>query len=176
MVANRLQAHWLQRVRHDAGKPTCPDSTIVGNIMKVCAVLDTNILVAGLASRRVASFALIERALLGHFDLVASPALWLEYESVLKRKNIVALHCLASSDVDDILNALAAVVQPVQSHYLWHPQLRDPNDEMVLEAAVNGQASCLVTLNMRDFIAAAEQWQIDLRLPGKFLQLLENPS
>ena len=95
---------------------------------------------------------------------------------MLKRKNIVALHGLASSDIDDLLNALAAVVQPVQSHYLWHPQLRDPNDEMVLEAAVNGQASCLVTLNMRDFTPAAEQWQLDLRLPGKFLQLLENPS
>ena len=133
-------------------------------------------LVAYVQSQRDASFALIEQALLGHFDLVASPALWLEYESVLKRKNIVALHGLASSDIDDILNALAAVVHPVQSHYLWHPQLRDPNDEMVLEAAVNGQASCLVTLNTRDFIPAAEQWQIDLRLPGKFLQLLENPS
>ncbi|MBK9443637.1 MAG: putative toxin-antitoxin system toxin component, PIN family [Comamonadaceae bacterium] len=144
--------------------------------MKPRPVLDTNILVAGLASQRGASFALIERALLGHFALVASPALWLEYASVLKRSDILLLHGLASSDVDDILNALAAVVQPVQSHFLWRPQLRDPNDEMVLEAAVNGQASCLVTLNRRDFIPAAEHWQIDLRLPGKFLQLLENPS
>jgi len=144
--------------------------------MKLRVVLDTNILVAGLASQRGASFSLIERALLGHYDLVASPALWLEYESVLKRKNIVTLHGLASSDIDDILNALAAVVHPVQSHFLWRPQLRDPNDEMVLEAAVNGHASCLVTLNSRDFIPAAEHWQIDLRLPGKFLQLLENPT
>ena len=60
MVANRLYGHWLQRVRHDTGKPTCPDSTIVGNIMKICAVLDTN-MVAGLASQRDASFALIEQ-------------------------------------------------------------------------------------------------------------------
>ena len=30
------------------------------------------------------------------------------------------------------------------------PQLRDPGDEMVLEAAVNGRAELLVTFNERD--------------------------
>lgn len=144
--------------------------------MKLRAVLDTNILVAGLASQSGASFALLEYALRQRFALVASVALWLEYEAVLKRPSIQGLHGLADSDVDDILNALAGVVIPVKSHFLWRPQLRDPNDEMVLEAAVNGQASALVTLNVRDFTPAARHWQLALLSPGAFLQLLEASS
>lgn len=148
------------------------DDTI-GNIMKLRALLDTSILVAGLSSQLGASFVLIQHALTGRFEMLASPALWLEYEAVLKRADIQALHQLSDADVDDILNALAGVVVPVPSHYLWRPQLRDPNDEMVLEAAVNGQASCLVTLNKRDFTPAASRWSLKLMTPGLFLQLLE---
>ncbi len=142
-------------------------------MVKLRAVLDTNILVAGLSSQRGASFALITHALAGRFELLASPALWLEYEAVLKRREIFALHGLSAGDVDDVLDALAGIVTPVQSHFLWRPQLRDPNDEMVLEAAVNGQASCLVTLNVRDFALAASRWKIKLLAPGAFLRLLE---
>lgn len=144
--------------------------------MPIRAVLDTHILVAGLSSQRGASFALLTHALNRRFELVASPALWLEYEAVLKRREIMSLHGLAASDVDDILNALAEVVTPVQSHFLWRPQLRDPNDEMVLEAAVNGHADHLVTLNVRDFTLAATRWQIKLLAPGPFLRLLEKTS
>jgi len=56
------------------------------------------------------------------------------------------------------VDAVIAMAEPVESHYLWRPQLRDPADELVLEAAVNGQAAAIVTFNRRDFGAA----------PGKF--------
>ena len=143
--------------------------------MTLRSVLDTNVLVAALTSQKGASFALVTHALDGHFELVASPALWLEYESVLKRPSITELHGLTVGDVDDILHALAGVVSPAQSHFLWRPQLRDPNDEMVLEAAVNGFAAHIVTLNVRDFVPAAHQWRIALQSPGAFLRLLEKP-
>jgi predicted nucleic acid-binding protein len=34
---------------------------------------------------------------------------------------------------------------------LWRPQLRDPGDELVLEAAVNGRANAVVTFNKKAF-------------------------
>jgi predicted nucleic acid-binding protein len=44
------------------------------------------------------------------------------------------------------------------SPYLWNcsqripiSQLRDPGDELVLEAAVNGHANAIVTFNQKDF-------------------------
>ncbi len=104
-------------------------------MIKLRAVLDTNVLVAALSSRRGASFALLSQAVNKRFALLASPALWLEYEAVLKRPEIMKMHQLTRQDIDDVLNALCEVVEPVQAHFLWRPQLRDPNDEMVLEAA-----------------------------------------
>jgi HicB family len=43
------------------------------------------------------------------------------------------------------------MVEPVETHFMWRPQLRDPADEFVLEAAVDGEAAAIVTFNQRDF-------------------------
>jgi putative PIN family toxin of toxin-antitoxin system len=149
---------------------------IIGNIMLIRAVLDTNILVAGFSSQSGASYALLEHAMSGRFVMLASPALWLEYEATLKRADIVQLHGLTEADIDDALNALAGVVTSVQSHFLWRPQLRDPKDELVLEAAVNGMARYLITLNVRDFTPAAHTFGIALSNPAKLLNLVETSS
>jgi predicted nucleic acid-binding protein len=55
--------------------------------------------------------------------------------------------------------------KPVETHFLWRPQLRDPNDEMVLEAAVNGRADALVTFNLRDFGTAPARFGVEALLP-----------
>lgn len=142
--------------------------------MRTRAVFDTNLIVAGLSSRRGASHALLRQAFDGRFALLASPPLWLEYEAVLKREEIRQLHKLSEKDVDDFLDALATVVEPIHFHYLWRPQLSDPKDEMVLETAMNGQSDALVTFNIRDFKAAMTHLAPRLLTPSQFLAYLEN--
>ena len=61
---------------------------------------------------------------------------------------------MSVKDVDAILNELAALLEPVLTHYQWRPQLRDPADEMVLEAAANARVDVLVMYNLRDFVPA----------------------
>src|SRR5258708_38990992 len=56
--------------------------------------------------------------------------------------------------------------------YLWRPFLTDPRDDLVLELAVEAQASCIVTHNLRDF-AGTEQFGIEALSPGAFLRRLE---
>jgi putative PIN family toxin of toxin-antitoxin system len=136
--------------------------------MTIRVLLDTNILVAGFVSQAGASYQLLSYALDKQFVFLATPALWLEYEAVLKRPEMIELHGFSSMQVDDILHGLAACVEP-----LWRPQLRDPNDEMVLEAAVNGSAQYLVTVNTRDFAVASDRFGIKVCLPGYFLKILE---
>lgn len=142
--------------------------------MRTRAAFDTNLIVAGLSSRRGASHALLRQAIEGRFTLLASPPLWLEYEAVLKREEIRRLHQLSEKDVDDFLDALATVVEPVHFHYLWRPQLSDPKDEMVLETAMNGQSDALVTFNIRDFAVAMMHLAPRLLTPSQFLAYLEN--
>lgn len=136
-------------------------------------VLDTNVLVAGLTSRSGASYQLLLGAIDRRFEVLASPPLWLEYESVLKRDEIMRLHGLNRADIDDFLDGLATVVRPVHFHYLWRPQLRDPKDEMVLATTMNGQADALVTFNIGDFSAAMTRFSPRLMTPSAFLGGLE---
>ena len=77
------------------------------------------------------------------------------------------------TDVGVLLDALAAVSEPVQLAYLWRPTLRDANDDMVLEVAINGRADAIITFNLRDFNSAAKQFGLSILSPGEALIQLE---
>ncbi len=133
-------------------------------------VLDTNIIVAGLRSPTGASAALIDRALCRTFTLLLSVALALEYEAVCCTPAQRIASGLDEAEVGSIVSALCAVAEPVVARFLWRPQLRDPADEMVLEAAVNGNADALVTFNQRDFGDAPGRFGIALLSPQEALR------
>lgn len=59
-------------------------------------------------------------------------------------------------------------------HFQWRPQLRDAADEMVLEAAINGQADALVTHNTGDFAEAAARFGLRIVTPGEMLKELKS--
>lgn len=138
--------------------------------MKFRLVLDTNVLITALCNRDGASHLLIRWALDDRIVLLASPALWLEYETVLKRPEIRLRHGVVLEDLDVVLDTLAAHVEPVHLNYLWRPQLRDPNDEMVLETALNARADALVTFNTKDFTEAAKRFALMLLTPSECIK------
>ena len=51
--------------------------------------------------------------------------------------------------------------------------MRDPDDDMVLEAAVNGRADAIVTFNIRDFDKAAEHFGVEVVLPREAVRRME---
>ena len=118
-------------------------------------VLDTNILVSGFRSRRGASFAVLGLVAAKLVRPLVTTALFLEYEDVLKRPEQLAAHRLTVAEVDQAMVELAALSEPVEVHFFWRPQLADPKDELVLEAAINGRADGLITHNGRDFVTAS---------------------
>jgi putative PIN family toxin of toxin-antitoxin system len=136
------------------------------------AVLDTNVIVAAFLSRSGASFQLLSKAASGAFSMLASQSLFLEYEELLKRPEHRVENGLSIADVDRALLGLPAIIEPVDIHFLWRPQTRNPDDEMVLEAAANGRANRIVTFNVRDF-EAAQRFGIDVVRPQVFLRELK---
>jgi predicted nucleic acid-binding protein len=77
---------------------------------------------------------------------------------------------LSEREAGVFVDAVIAMAEPVETHFLWRPQLRDPNDEMVLEAAVNGRADALVTFNKRDFGTAPSRFGVALLLPRETIR------
>lgn len=137
--------------------------------------IDTNVLVAALRNRNGPSFTLIQLVRRGKVTMHCSPALFLEYEDVLKRPVQLTASGLTPVDVDAILNEIANLIMPVTTHYQWRPQLRDPADEMVLEAAVNGEANAIVTYNVRDF-SPALRFGIAVLNPEQTFRKFELPT
>ncbi|MBV8631736.1 MAG: putative toxin-antitoxin system toxin component, PIN family [Silvibacterium sp.] len=133
-------------------------------------VLDTSVLVAAFRSNTGASSALIEAALLKTFTLIGTTNLFFEYEAVLTRPEHLAASGLSAEEVREILDALAAVVVEIHPSYLWRAQLGDSDDDMVLEAAINGRADAIVTFNVRDFGVIPARFGIRVLLPGEALK------
>lgn len=132
-------------------------------------VLDTSVIVAALRSAAGAGNAVLR--LVARRDVVplVTTALFLEYEDVLRRPDQRLAHGLSPVEIDRFLAALASASEPIEAHFQWRPQLSDPGDEMVLEAAVNGRADALVTHNVRHFSTAAATFGLRVLRPGDLL-------
>jgi putative PIN family toxin of toxin-antitoxin system len=128
-------------------------------------IFDTDVLVAAIRSPVGASAALIRALQSGQVQAAASVALFVEYEATCTR----AEHLLASGwqmqDLADFLDALAGLIEHTDIHFMWRPQVRDPADDMVLEAAVNAMANAIVSFNTKDFGDVPERFGIEVLLP-----------
>jgi putative PIN family toxin of toxin-antitoxin system len=136
-------------------------------------VLDTSVLVSGLRSNKGASYRLLQLAQMGRFVMLTTPALFLEYEDVLSRPEQQAVHGLNMLEIGQFMGTLARVMSAVEVHFRWRPQLMDPNDEMVLETALNGRAKAIVTHNVRDFAGIDQSFGLHIWSPAQALEELK---
>lgn len=128
-------------------------------------VLDTNVIVAAFRSPTGASAGLLVAAVNGRFELLASPALFVEYEAVLKRSEHLVAAAADAADVDRFLDTLVDHIEPIEMSFRYRPQLADANDEFVLEVGINGAADAIVTFEARTFAAAAKRFGIAVVTP-----------
>jgi putative PIN family toxin of toxin-antitoxin system len=135
-------------------------------------VMDTDTVVAALRSPSGVSAELVRRARRGEIQMAASVSLFMEYEAVCTRPEHALAAGLNRRQVGIFLDALAHIVYPAEIHFLWRPQLRDPADELVLEAAVNARADALLSFNLKHFAQAASRFNLKLSQPGPFLRSL----
>jgi putative PIN family toxin of toxin-antitoxin system len=135
-------------------------------------VMDTDVLVAAFRSPTGASREIVRLLYQGIIEGAASVPLMLEYEEVMLRPEQQEATGLEVSEVHIILDQLAVVLHPVMTYFLWRSFLRDPDDELVLEAAINGRADVLVTFNVRDYFPAAQYFRLEVLRPAEFLRRL----
>jgi putative PIN family toxin of toxin-antitoxin system len=139
----------------------------------VRVVLDTDVIVAALRSPTGASAVVLRAIRQGRGTLLLSAALLIEYEATCKLAEHRLASGLTAGEVEAFLDGLAFLAEPVEVHYRWRPQLQDPGDEMVLEAAVNGRAHALVTFNRRDYGEVPETFGVEVLSPAEVLRRIQ---
>ncbi len=132
-------------------------------------MLDTNVIVAALRSSSGASHGILLAADREQFELVLSVPLLMEYDDVCARPETGIP--IPPEAVDAVIGRLAALARKQTVYYLWRPLVRDPKDDMVLEAAVASGASHIVTFNHKDLSLAA-MFGIAVVKPSEFIRLL----
>ena len=132
-------------------------------------VLDTNVVIAALRSRRGASFAILRRLGQDWIPLISVPLI-LEYEAVGKRES--QRLAIPESTVESIIRAFCFFGQETDIHFRQRPFLPDPGDEFLLELAVAGRAEAIVTHNVRHFVGV-ETFGIRVLTPSEFLRTME---
>jgi putative PIN family toxin of toxin-antitoxin system len=132
-------------------------------------VIDTNVFISALRSKRGASYKLLFETDRSLFVQNISTPLVLEYESIAKRE--LPSLTVTVEHVDAILDKICKGSQECTVSFRWRPHLKDPNDDFILELAVQSQSRYIVTYNKADF-AGVEEFGIDLVTPKEFLQIL----
>jgi predicted nucleic acid-binding protein len=133
-------------------------------------VLDTNVLVSALRSRRGASFAILKRIGEAWEPLISVPLI-LEYEAVGRRE--AELLGIPVSTADAIVRAFCFTGRETNVYFRVRPFLPDPGDEFLLELAVAGVADAIVTHNVRHF-AGVEQFGVRVLTPREFLRKIDD--
>jgi putative PIN family toxin of toxin-antitoxin system len=133
-------------------------------------VIDTNVLLAGLRSRRGYAFRLLQLVGTERFDINLSVPLVMEYESTLLRE--LPHLPVSRAVVDEVINFHCAVANRHQIFFLWRPFLRDSKDDMVLELALKAGCHYIVTYNKRDFAGVEKAFQVRVVDAGEFLRAI----
>ena len=133
-------------------------------------VLDTSVVVSAVRSRHGASNRLLTLAHSGAFQILATPALFLEYEEVIARPEHRVVHGMTPDRMHAFLIGLAAIIESVRIFYQWRPQMQDSDDEMVLETAINGQADVIATHNLKDFAGVASKFNVRVASPARLIR------
>jgi predicted nucleic acid-binding protein len=135
-------------------------------------ILHADVVVAAFRSDRGASRVLLGWARARKFELLLSVPLLLEYEAVSTRSENLIASGADRDDVGAVLDELASICRTVEITIRTRPTLSDPDDEMVLETAINGMADAIVTFNDRDFKPAAIRWRCAVLRPRDVVRQL----
>lgn len=133
-------------------------------------ILDTSVLVAGTRSSLGASFVLLDLVGGGRFNIGLTAALVLEYEATCM-KSLPALN-LTADDVKELLDYFCHVGKLAAISFRVRPSVADPDDELVLEAAIATGSEWIVTHNIRDMAAGAARYGVEVITPGEALRRL----
>lgn len=137
--------------------------------------LDTNIIYQALKSKNGASYYILQQVRNRKIQLALSVPVFSEYQDVLSRNKSLKDFKLQMDDVEKLLRFIAYIAKTFEIYFLLRPNLKDEEDNMILELAVTSQSDFLVTNNIKDFKSTELKFeQLKIVTPGEFLKTWRN--
>jgi len=144
----------------------------VAHDITMLLVIDTDVLFAAFDSPHGASRRLLDAVIDGKAVMAASVTLMVEYEAVLTRPANLARFGLSREEVCEALDDLTSLIRPVGIDVLWRPVANDPDDDHLIETAINGGVSVIASFNLSDMLAPAARFGITVTRPAQIIRSL----
>jgi predicted nucleic acid-binding protein len=88
----------------------------------------------------------------------------------MKRKKIQTLTPLTIAEQNDLFEAYLSTCKWNEIYYMWRPNLKDENDNFVVELAVASGAEAIITYNIKDFKSAELVFKHKIVTPENFIE------
>lgn len=138
------------------------------------AVLDTNVFVSGASISQAVPSQIMNLWRKGEFVLVTSPQLLGEAQDVLLRPKIMTLTGLSIEETGNFIEEISQRAYVTEGKYEVEKITVDPDDNIVLAAALEGAATHIVTGDDKSLLPLKEYHGIRILQPQNFLSLLKN--
>ncbi len=139
--------------------------------MKV--VIDTSVWISALITKESSSRDVLRLVFEDKVHPQMSEALFYEYEEVMKRKKIQNLTPLTVEEQNTLFYAYLSSSKWNEIYYMWRPNLKDENDNFVVELAVASGAKYIITYNVKDFKNAELVFKHKVITPEQFIKDLK---
>ncbi len=133
-------------------------------------VIDTNVWISTLINKNGASHQIIRLALLGKISPQISATLFLEYEAVMKRESIQKQCVLTIKEQEELFQAFLSSCTYNEIFYLWRPNLKDKNDDFLVELAVASNSKYIITENIKDLKSSELHFDFKVCTVKEFLR------
>ncbi|MFP4430478.1 MAG: putative toxin-antitoxin system toxin component, PIN family [Spirochaetaceae bacterium] len=134
---------------------------------------DTSVLFQAFHSRRGASYQILQMVRFGEITMAVSLPVFQEYRDLFSREAVQEQLELQPGDSEVLLQFIATIARPTSIHYAWRPNLRDENDDMIMELALASGSQYLITRNTRDFVVDTDlsNEEVTVVTPGEFIRM-----
>ncbi len=133
-------------------------------------VIDTSVWISALITKESQARELLRLVFREELFPQMSEALFVEYESVMKRVKIQKLTPLSAEEQSELFNAFLSTCRWNDIYYTWRPNLKDENDNFLVELAVSSGAKAIITYNVKDFKDAELLFSHKVITPEDFLK------
>lgn len=133
-------------------------------------VIDTSVWISALITRDSKARELLRLVFQAKLSPQMSESLFREYEDVMRRKKIQDLTPLSLLEQNELFEAYLSTCKWNEIYYIWRPNLKDENDNFVVELAITSGAEAIITYNIKDFKNAELIFKHKITTPEDFIK------